>query len=204
MNRLGNSVSMKYCLRRVCVRSLTNYKVEVNQFLYLSSDGVWAADNGWLSHRRMPNQGTFYIEWSNSITGKGNIRLEFTQRRAAGSLPNIDDQLTLTYAQAKKKITQRIKWYHPILQQTRNIHPHPHSLCPPWCNNCLLESKLFLSDYPVKQIAFFYYCEYDSSVQWLNVPGERETWFLWEALEWRGPSMWWGWNPSTEPARYKR
>lgn len=75
MNHLGNSVSMNYCLK-VCVRLLTNYKVVMDHF-YLSSDGVWAADNSGLGHSRMLNQGTFYLKRSNSVTGGGNTGQEF-------------------------------------------------------------------------------------------------------------------------------
>lgn len=66
---------MNYCLK-VCVRLLTNYKVVMDHF-YLSSDGVWAADNSGLGHSRMLNQGTFYFERSNSVTGGGNTGQEF-------------------------------------------------------------------------------------------------------------------------------
>lgn len=50
----------------------------VTQLFYLPSDGVWAADNSRLRHRRVLNQGTFYLKWSNPVTGKGD-RKEFIE-----------------------------------------------------------------------------------------------------------------------------
>lgn len=121
-------------------RHIMNRRVPTN---YLPSDGIGAADNGWLSDGWVLYQGTLYFKRSDAIARRA-------MKCSAGYFVDISGHFNWNLP------TQRRWWHRQLSPWTICIRPRPCSLCLQWYRSSHGLWKRFSLDHPVEQATVKY------------------------------------------------